>query len=95
MFEKGIGIRTWESIGQQAEEKIKEIVLDVLRVKYPQGGYQTDNCRRGDGIPRSYCIDYSLTNPVKEGTIEFTHDHLSDQSERDLKRMAHTQIETS
>jgi len=80
---------------QQAEEKIKKIVLDVLKVKYPQGGYQTDNCRRGDGIPRSYCIDYSLTNPVKEGTIEFTHDHLSDQSERDLKRMAHTQIETS
>ncbi len=81
-------------MGIMLEEKIKKIVLDVLKEMYPQGGYETGNCHRSGGIPRSYCINYSLTEPIKEGMVELTHDHLSDLSERDLKRMARDQIET-
>ncbi len=78
------------------EERIKKIVEAVLKKMYPQGGYNIGICyRSSEGIPRLYYIDYSLPKPIRKGMIEFTHDHLSDQSERDLKRMTHTQIETS
>ena len=81
---------------QQAEEKIKKIVEAVLKEMYPQGGCNVGNCYRSlGGIPRLFYIDYSLPEPIKKGMIEFTYKQLSDESDKQLEKMALGQIESS
>ncbi len=78
------------------EERIKKIVEAVLKKMYPQGGYNIGICyRSSEGIPRLYYIDYSLPKPIRKGMIEFTYDHLSDKSDKELEEMALAQIESS
>ena len=78
------------------EERIKKIVEAVLKKMYPQGGYNIGICyRSSEGIPRLYYIDYSLPKPIRKGMIEFTYDHLSDKSDKELEEMALGQIESS
>ena len=80
---------------QQAEEKTKKIVEAVLKKMCPPGSYEIGNCYRiNDHIPRLYCINYSLKEPVNNGTVKFTHEQLSDESNRQLERMARVQIES-
>ena len=81
---------------QQAEERIKKIVLNVLKERCPPDSYEIGNCYLiNDRIPRLYCIDYSLKEPVNNGTVKFTHEQLGDESNRQLERMALGQIESS
>jgi len=79
---------------QQAEEKIKEIVEAVLRKLYPQGGYVIGNCNY-DGRKKTYYIHFSKPESDKVSSVEISYDHLRDNSDIELKRMALGQIESS
>jgi len=78
------------------EERIKKIVEAVLKKMFPPGSYEIGNCYRiNDHIPRFYCIDYSLTEPINNSTITFSHEQLHDQTDRQLEIIAQDQIKSS
>jgi len=77
------------------EERIKKIVEAVMKEMFPPGSYEIGiSYRINDRIQRLYCIVYSLTEPVNNGTITFSHEQL-DETDSQLERMAQAQIKSS